>query len=332
MRPCIYVTRGWGIHDERWVEALKTVGYEPALVRLGIDVADEAGLPRVVADRFGNSVPTLAGPLDSVTRYLVGNVPSLVGLSWGFDLHNPEDKSWLGGLSGLIVDSDATRAIALDAGVAPSAITFLPWGVDLDVFATEGDNLDLSTWDVPPGAEVVLSLRAHEPIYRIDHIIAGFAQAAPRFPHAHLLIGHQGSLTDTLRKQAMSTAVADRIHFIGSIPEKELPALFRSTDIYISASEVDGTSVTLLQAMACKVPVLVSDTPGNRAWIEHGTTGSTFLTADPRDLASGLASALESPRSSRQRVADAALRRVRADADWKANVQRLKDALDRAAS
>ena len=63
------------------------------------------------------------------------------------------------------------------------------------------------------------------------------------------------------------------------LPEEDLPALFRAADLYVAATAVDGTSVTLLQALACGVRVLVSDIPGNLPWIEDAESETFELGA-----------------------------------------------------
>ncbi len=328
MQPCIYATSGWGIHDERWTKALRDVGFEPTIVRLGIDAQSPSELRRAVESHSNPTTPVLAGPLDSVACHLTSLAAPVVGLSWGFDLHTMSDTRWLVELQGLIVDSEATALIAENAGVPTTRITRLPWGVDLSAFSPTGPKEDFTRWGVPTGAATVLSLRAHEPLYRVADIIDGFASIADSNSAIHLIIGHSGSLTDQLKRQAQQRNIHERTHFIGSVPESDLPALLRGTRLYVSASEVDGTSVTLLQAMACGTPVLVSDTPGNIAWIREGNTGHVFQTGNAQDLARGLNAALDdtSIDDQTQRARD----RVLADADWSRNVSRLKQALERA--
>jgi len=68
----------------------------------------------------------------------------------------------------------------------------------------------------------------------------------------------------------------NRFHMPGQIPQKDLPDYFRSSDIYISASLSDGSSVSLMEALACGSPALVSDIPGNREWVQPGKQGWLF--------------------------------------------------------
>jgi glycosyltransferase involved in cell wall biosynthesis len=161
-------------------------------------------------------------------------------------------------------------------------------------------------------------------LYRVADILEAFSVIAGDDPNVVLIIGNTGSLTTELERQAERLGVLEQVRFIGSLDEDDLPALLRRADAYVSASEVDGSSVTLLQAMACGTPVVVSDTPGNLSWVTDGETGFTFPVGDPHSLASALARATGQPHPSVRR---SAITRVRHDADWVANLQRLKSAM-----
>lgn len=325
LRPCIYVSATWGLHDQRWTAALARIGYEARLVRIGYE-ADSIGSLRSKVETIARpNVPVLAGPLDRVTRELLDVPGRLVGLSWGFDLHEMIDRSWLQRLDALIVDSWATRDIASNAGLSETCITVLPWGVDLSVFTPEGPLLDLSPWSVPIGAPLVLSLRAHEPKYRVADIVDALALLPPQEPAPHLILGHSGTLTEDLVSRVCSLELESRVHFTGTIPEEGLAPLMRAVDCYVTASEVDGSSVTLLQAMACGIAVVASDTPGNLGWVRPDITGRTFPTGDAGALARQIASSLESDNSA---MIEEALRLVRQRADWSTNLIHLKRALE----
>lgn len=327
MTPCIYATSGWGVHDERWVAALHDQGFAPTIIRLGIDVPDTAALRAAVAAAVTPSTPVLAGPLDTVTKPLIGIDAPLIGLSCGFDLHDMTDTEWLADLDGIIVDSDATAALARAAGIAAERITFLPWGVDLALFQEHGPSNDFTDLGIPADARIVLSLRAHEPRYRVADILDAFAMVSQHLGNVHLVVGHTGSLSRELQEQANDLGISERTHFIGSVPESDIPTLLRGADVYVSASEVDGTSVTLLQAMACGTPVVVSDTPGNTPWVEQNVSGFLFRTADPVDLATRLQQALAAPTSHSEIMTRQARALVAQRADWHRNHERLKHAL-----
>ena len=308
------------MHDERWTRALQDVGFQVRSLSWERDQIDTEELQGAIDDPG----PILAGPLNSVTPALVGLENRLVGLSWGFDLLEMRDRgehlSWLTHLDAVIVDSTVTREVALSSGLTPAKVHTVPWGINLELFSKTGATADLGRWGVPGSAINVLSLRAHEPIYRVADIIDAFSQLLKTTPTAHLLIGNDGSLRVDLENQVAALGLTKEVTFIGSLPESELPALFRACDVYVTASEVDGSSVTLLQAMSCGVPVVASDTPGNRDWVQDQETGRLFVTGSTDDLARALRTALNpSNADSTTWMATSARNRVRAKADWSQN-------------
>jgi len=118
------------------------------------------------------------------------------------------------------------------------------------------------------------------------------------------------------------------VHFIGRIPETDLAPLLRSVDLYVSTSPVDGTSVTMLQAMATGCPVLVTDIPGNRNWIQSDSTGYLYASGDALSLSSAIDAALTNTGTAKQQTLIAtAMDSVRDRADWSRNQQLLRAAL-----
>ena len=319
MPEVAYVTSGWGIHDDRWMSALDSVGLTPLAVSVDPAISNPAEIRDEVFRRVTERMTILAGPLDTITRHLIDLANPVVGLSWGFDvfaLDQASDLAWLCNLSGIIVDSPHTAALCSEAGVPTSQITLIPWGVDLDRFTPEGTRADLAGLGIPKDAQVILTARRHEPMYRVDDVIDALPAIVSKIPNVHLIVANTGSLTGDLRAQAADLGVQDRVHFIGQVSEDELADYLRSVDVYVSASEVDGSSVTLLQAMAVGTPAVVSDIPGNRSWISGKESGWLFSLGRPEALARNVVEALLAGRSERSKQARVL---VEARANWQRN-------------
>ena len=330
--PCMYVSQTWGVHDKRWVQALTDLGFN---VRVLSVERDQLTIQEIRSELSADHGPVLAGPLTLVTQNLVGISQPLIGLSWGFDLlqlsADSKDLSWLKKLDGLIVDSQPTREIALGSGLPDDRIYSIPWGIDLKEFSPVGPRMNLEEWGISPSAQVILSLRAHEPLYRVSDIMEAFSLITDNSPDAHLVIGNDGSLQEQLREQARRLGIDDRTTFIEMLPESALPSLLRASTTYVSASEVDGSSVTLLQAMACGLPVVASGTPGNAEWVIPGETGYLFKTGSPREMAVAIATALTDHASGNSEgLADRANDLVTEKANWDRNY-RVVDAIMRTA-
>jgi glycosyltransferase involved in cell wall biosynthesis len=327
---CVYATADWGIHDDRWLAALQAVGYRPRAVSLGRDVDDVTALRVAVTTAADGGLPVLAGPLHSVTRHLLGLPIALVGLSWGYDVDvlASQDAAWLAQLDGLIVDSSANAEFAKRQGLAAERISFLPWGIDLAGFPMDGPRTTPRDLDLPDDAKLLVSLRAHEPMYRVGDAVDAFIAMAAESPRASLVLGNAGTLTYGFAARVEEAGLQARVRFIGLVPEQELAPLLRAATAYVTTSQSDGTSVTLLQAMACGAPVIASATPGNLGWIAEDETGLLFPVGDVAGLTSCLKRACSTDLSA---LATHARSRVERDADWNANLPLLRQALVHAA-
>jgi glycosyltransferase involved in cell wall biosynthesis len=146
-------------------------------------------------------------------------------------------------------------------------------------------------------APVVLSTRAHEPLYNIDEIIDAFATVRRAVPAARLVVAHGGSLTAQLRARA--AALGDAVEFAGTVDRERLRALMHNAHVFVSVPSSDGTSVALLQAMAAGCFPIVSDLPTQGELVDDGASGFRVPPHRPDVLAARIEQAL----------GDAALRR-----------------------
>ena len=86
----------------------------------------------------------------------------------------------------------------------------------------------------------------------------------------HLLILGSGPEEEKVKEAAKSHP---NIHFMGYQPRERTISLIRGSDLLIQPSIVEGISSTLLEAMACKIPVIATNVGGNKEILEHGKTG-----------------------------------------------------------
>ena len=77
---------------------------------------------------------------------------------------------------------------------------------------------------------------------------------------------------------------SDKIKFLSKLNAEEMADLLENSDIYVSASRSDGTSVSLMEAMACGKIVVTTDFPANLDLITNGDNGFTFRNGDAFEL------------------------------------------------
>lgn len=154
------------------------------------------------------------------------------------------------------------------------------------------DHLPADLRDVWPRKEDwVLSSRAHKPLYRIDAIIGAFAEAARRHGGWRLEVAGAGSQTDTLRRAAAGLGCGQAIDFSGQLEAEAMSRSLGRARVFVSFPMSDGTSVSLLEAMAHGCVPVVSDLPANREWIVDGLNG--LVVAQPEGLAAAIEQAIE---------------------------------------
>jgi len=168
----------------------------------------------------------------------------------------------------------------------------------------------------------LLSTRAWEPIYGVDVIANAFVQAAQIRSELRLVMLGNGSQAALIYQIFKAGGVLDRVQFPGQVEQDELPNYYQEADIYLCASHSDGTSISLLEALACGTPVVVSDIPGNQEWIEPGVQGWLFPDGDAQALAQEILKAFDQ----RQRLPEmtrAARSLAEQRADWNKNFPEL---------
>jgi len=105
------------------------------------------------------------------------------------------------------------------------------------------------------------------------------------YPNVRFLVGGAGEQEGFLKELAGSLNIKGIVRFIGAIPHEDLPKYLATSDIYVSTSLSDMLSVSLLEAMSCNLPAIVTDIKGNREIIKDGENGFLFPKSDPEKLA-----------------------------------------------
>jgi glycosyltransferase involved in cell wall biosynthesis len=142
----------------------------------------------------------------------------------------------------------------------------------------------------------ILSCRLHRPLYRIDRIIQAFASLPDEQSDWVLEIAGDGDETPGLMKLARELGVADRVEFVGFLDQAQLQESYRRSAVFVSFPLSDGTSVSLLEAMASGCLPVLSNLPANREWIVDALNG--LLVDATSDLPTALAEAISWSQSS----------------------------------
>jgi glycosyltransferase involved in cell wall biosynthesis len=131
----------------------------------------------------------------------------------------------------------------------------------------------------------ILSLRNHFPVYDIETLLSAFFKFAKGKSNVFLNIAGYGELTGKYRELVANANMVDRVFFLGKYNRKSLLQYFSQSNLYVSTSKSDaGLASSTAEAMACRLPVLISDSGENSLWIENNINGFLFKTSNEIDL------------------------------------------------
>src|SRR5881296_997718 len=108
-----------------------------------------------------------------------------------------------------------------------------------------------------------------------------------------LVIVGEGPLKEDLAKEVLRRRLSDRVKITGFVDQEKLVSLYNSCDAFVLPSHYEPFGMVALEAMASRVPVVVSDVGGLSEIVEDGVTGVKVPSSDPHALAEGILRVLD---------------------------------------
>jgi glycosyltransferase involved in cell wall biosynthesis len=220
----------------------------------------------------------------------------------------------------IICVSEVLRRNIEKLGIKAEKISVSPMGVDEPFFRpliNRGANR-IGQWFT------ILSNRQLQPIYNISLLIRAIPIVVKEEPNARFIIAGIGSEREKLEKQVKDLNISSNVQFLGWVTHEEMPKLLSQADIYISTSLDDGTSISLLEAMASGAFPIVTDIPSNREWISDGENGFLVPIDEERFLAEKILGAIRN-QDLRERSRDKNVCLIKGKALWPVNIEKAKE-------
>lgn len=161
----------------------------------------------------------------------------------------------------------------------------------------------------------------------VDVLLRAFREL--KNENIELFIAGTGELGDGLKQQAQDWGIADRVHFLGFLPDKELKQAYADCDIFVLPSVVksEAFGIVQLEAMIYGKPVINTELPSGVPHVSiDGVTGLTVPPSDHTALAEAIRS-LAGDSALRERYGAAARERVMAQFNEKNVIRRLYSVL-----
>lgn len=188
---------------------------------------------------------------------------------------------WLAarGTSRIIPVSDPLRGYLIDSvRVEGTKVEVVPNGVDTRAFSPSDVFRDEVIGQKIRGP-VVGCVARFDPIKNHALLLEAFALVRRAHADAILVLVGDGELRESLERRAQQPDLLGSVVFAGD--RRDTPDLYRSFDVFVLTSDAEGTSMSILEAMATGRCVVATDVGGTGALLDRGAAG---VLVPPRDV------------------------------------------------
>lgn len=317
----LYVSSNGGIHDYRFLKKL-TEDYEVLFLHYAsgeiIDEIDKLPHLQIISKKPAfRSFPLVSelGHFKKVLRdfkpdivhsgyvWQVGILPAMrkfhphLSMPWGSDILTEPDNSYL--VKKLVkkvvrtsdhIQCDAEfvkQKMVADYKIHPDKVTVFPWGIDLNIFKPGDKQTARKKLNISEDKFVIIFNRHMEPVYGVNDLLEAYRIFSKGKDDVMLLMLSEGSQKNDVLKFVTEFKLEDKITLVGRVVNKELPLFLNSADVYLSTSLSDGSSLSLLEAMACGLGIVVTDVPAIKEWINE-TNGLVVSRQNPTEIAAAI--------------------------------------------
>lgn len=300
------------IHHDRFKNLLSIFGQVESIYTLEKkNILFDSGYELIVYADLDITFPHIA-------RLITEHKAPIIGISWAWDLQRTKR------------DSESVRRVLIDAllssdliivdcensiyeiqklGVTPKRLFKSPYGLDLTLYPFRQRITE------PEKTLKLYSNRQWEKIYRPDLILDTALELEKRGMNFRLVMANDGSLRKNLLQKYKSIFESERCSWIGKISPQDNLLELQKSNLFLSMAQNDGSSLSLLEAMAVGVTTLVTDNDANREWIIENSTGYLVNSNSPKLIADKI-ELISSELSSNIALLARARKRIEESADW----------------
>ncbi len=195
----------------------------------------------------------------------------------------PIGKNWLSkwkynhpGIAKIICVSEFIRQMVLGEIHQPERLAVVHSGIDLSKFNNPSNTLKNNRlrreFKIPNNQFLIANIAAIAPHKDYETFLETAEMLLKSGLPAHFLaIGGDGGEEEEIRYLIQKKSLQERVLLTGF--RNDIPTILPEIDLLLFTSKTEGLGTTLLDAFACKVPVVASRTGGITELVEHGKTG-----------------------------------------------------------
>jgi len=173
--------------------------------------------------------------------------------------------------------SEALAALARGIGVPPERVRVIPNGVDAEAFHPGDRDEARARLGLPRDRTIVVSVGAFIARKGHERVLAQLPALIARRPELlYVAVGNASGADARLtasRRLVERLHIADHVRLVVARPHEEIPHWLRAADLFCLATEREGWSNALTEALACGLPVVTTRVGGNAEIVREGVDG-----------------------------------------------------------
>jgi len=193
-------------------------------------------------------------------------------------------RKYMQDINAIIAISEGVKKVLIDSGIPSRIIHVVPSGIDFSSFE-EVKSRDFLRREFSFAADdylvgVVAALEDHK---GHTYLLQASKILRKEAPNIKIIIVGTGSLRMELDKQTKELGVEDMVFFLGF--REDVPRILASLDLFVLSSHLEGLGSSILDAMACRLPVVATRAGGIPEIVTDNETGILVPLRDPEALA-----------------------------------------------
>lgn len=288
--------RGKG-HSSELEDSARSLGLDCMSVaaRWPLDLPSVVELARGVRDRKVDLLvthgykPNLLGRLAS----WIAGVPTVaVSRGWTYESRRVRcyeflDRIFLRLADAVVAVSEAQRQKVLACGVRPDKVRVIHNAIDLDSFPGPADHGIRDELGIPHEAFLVATAGRLSPEKNHLGLVDAATRVLAKMPDVYFVVFGEGFLRPELEKAVADAGIGRRFFLPGF--RSDVRSLLHEIDIFVLPSHTEGLPNVVLEAFACRKPVVATMVGGTPEVVRHGENGFLVQPAVMKDLAVSLA-------------------------------------------
>jgi glycosyltransferase involved in cell wall biosynthesis len=187
-------------------------------------------------------------------------------------------------------------------------ICYIPNGVDTERFKPNLEDRLKVRKELGVEGFVWLAVGRFDPPKDYPNMLQAFARVVHKHLNTMLLIAGDGPLRKTMENMTRELGVEKHVKFLGI--RRDIPQLMNAADAYVMSSEWEGMPMVLLEASACRLPIVATNVGGNAEIVLDGQTGFLVPPKSPEALSQAMLRMMDLPEEVREKMGEQARKHI----------------------